>query len=183
MLSHARGDLVWLRPQQTSGIVFARVERTVRLQAGLALPPVAHDGAIWVCGRDGHLRVLAEETFDLRNDVPLPDVPSSPLAFGPEVLVGLTNGHVAALGSSELKLRLDVTVSQKPIAQVLIADDGERWWAVDVHGELTEWNRDGKLRRRERLSGAITSAPARIRDGWLLPTTAGELFRLSGARP
>ncbi len=185
LLSHSRGDLVWLRPQQTSGIVFARVERSVRLQAGLALPPVSHGGAIWVSGRDGHLRVLAEETFDLRDDVPLSDVPSSPPAFGPEsfALIGLTNGHVAVLESSPMKLRLDVAVSQKPIAHVLIADDGERWWAVDVHGELTEWKRDGKLRRREGLSGSVTSAPARVRDGWLLPTTAGELFRLSGAKP
>lgn len=162
--------------------MFARVERSVRLQAGLALPPISHDGAIWVSGRDGHLRVLAEESFDLRDDVPLPDVPSSPLVFGREILVGLTNGHVAVLESSPPKLRLDVAVSRKPIAQVLISDDGERWWAVDVHGELTEWNRDGKLRRRERLSGSVTSAPARVRDGWLLPTTAGELFRLSGAK-
>ena len=90
---------------------------------------------------------------------------------------------VAVLETSPPKLRLDVTVSQKQIAHVLIADDGERWWAVDAHGELTEWNRDGKLRRRERLSGSVSSAPARVRDGWLLPTTAGELVRLQGAEP
>lgn len=183
LLSHPRGDLLWFLPQQTGGIVFPREKRSVKLQAGLALPPVSHAGAIWVSGRDSHLRVLAEETFELHDDVQLPDVPSSSIAFGSEILVGLTNGHVAVLDASPPKLRLDVAVSQKPISHVLIADDGDCWWAIDAHGELTEWNRDGKLRRRERLSGSISSAPARVRDDWLLPTTAGELVRLRGAQP